>query len=262
MKTLKEKLTQLLLLEEAKNTTRDAFREAHFGEDGYEEKQTAFRTADDAYELAAQSFGQLVQELASCDELSDAVDQLHELMRDFVRLSENRGFNHILAENEAGLASIARRWQKAAAKMTAFKRINLFCRDLSVESFEEEMLAGLCPSNIDENAWEFTVEQFNQRLDEFNEQTNYEVEPEKAILEVAFDLEQESRRSYDKLTARFVDILQDMQLSGRLSGELEQLDYTLLPVVRDALTRVPQLQTQTSPALETRSVTVLDRDAE
>ena len=258
MKTLKEQLTNLLQLEEAKNTTRDAFREARFGEDGYDEKQAAFRRADDAYELAAQSFGQLVQQLASADELSDSVDELRDLTRDFIRLAENRGFNHILAESEAGLASMARRWQKSAAKMTAFKRINLFRRDLLVEQFEET-LAGACPSNIDAAAWELAVEQFNQQLDEFNEQTNYEVEPEKALLEVAFDLEQQSRRAYDKLTERFVDLLQELQATGRLSGELEQLDYVLLPVVRDALTRVPQLQTQTAPEPETRSVAVLER---
>lgn len=256
MKTLKETLTELLLLEEAKNTTRDAFREARISEDGYDEKRLAFRAADDAYELAAQEFGQLIQQLASDDELSDAIDDLRELARDFVRLCENRGFNHVVAENEAGLAQMARRWQKAAARMTAFKRINLFRRDLSVEEFEAA-LADVCPSNIDPKAWEFAVELFNRRLDEFNEQTNYELEPEKAMLEVAFDLEQESRRAYDKLTDRFVPLLQDLQASGRLAGELKVLDYELLPVVQDALTRVPQPQLAPAPAPETRSVTVL-----
>jgi hypothetical protein len=256
MKTLKGTMIELLQLEERKNATRDAFREAHFGEVDYDEKQRAFRSADDAYEVSAELLIKLVQELVQADELTDAMDELHELSRDFQRFAENRRFHHLLEANEAGLAQMARRWKKAAAKMTTFRQLNFLRREYSLEAFEE-LLAGACPSNLDADIWELSVADFTRQLELFNEQTDFNVAPEKAMMEVAFDLEQQSRRSYDKLTERFVAILQELQDSDRLSSEWEKLDFRLLPVVRDALTRVPQTQTQTAPAPLVRFVDVL-----
>lgn len=256
MNNLKNSVLELLRAEQTKNEKREFFNKARSSDDDYFDKRQSFRDADDAFELAAEAVIKLVQELMAADELSDEIDALGEFALPFGRFADSRGLRNLLEENTSGVAQLAKRWNKAAAKFTALRQLNQFRAGFTAEGFEE-FLEGDGPVNVDAAAWTNAVEAFNTRLEALNEQTDYSLEPTEAMADVAFDLEREARRAYDKLTEQFVEVLRDLQESGRLSGELEELDHTLLPIVRDALTRVPQLQRQVQTQPQTHAVTVL-----
>ena len=256
MNTLINALTDMIVAEGNKNDAREAFRVARPYDEDYDLVRTNFRAADDAYEAASAAVITLIQELMAADTFSDAVEDLGELTQSLTRFAESRGLVQLISEDGNGLAQMSKRWKKAADKMTAFKRINGFRRDFSVSQFEE-ILAGSSPANVQPGAWEAAVALFNARLEEFNEKTNYSIEPASAMLEVGFDLEDESRRAYDAVTEKFVNVLRGLQDSGRLEGEMAELDSELLSIVRAGLTRVPQPQLQPQTQTVTRSVTVL-----
>jgi hypothetical protein len=93
-------------------------------------------------------------------------------------------------------------------------------------------------------AWTDAIAAFNASLEEFNRKTNYDFDAASAMREVAFELENESRRGYDKMTERYVEFLRGLQNCGQLESQMAELEPALLSVVRAGVTRVPQLELQ------------------
>ncbi len=260
MKTLKETFVNLLRAETLKNTARDAYKQARPSDANYHELRPAFLASDDAFEQAAADVIAVIDQLFATGALTEACEELGDLSLSFNRFVESRGLVQKLAENDNGLAQMAKRWQKAGNNRTAFQRIHGFCGSCrSIEEFEE-ILAGVAPANIDSDAWTLAVAAFNTRLEAYNEETQFELEPGTALVDVAVELVNKSRRAFDAVTEKFVNVLRDLQESGRLGGEMDEIDAALLPVVRNALAFVPQLQRQVQPQVR-RQLQTMAMDA-
>jgi hypothetical protein len=252
MNKLQEAFLRYLSAEETKVQARVKFEPMKIV-DGLEDFLTAraaFQRADGDCEEAAAVVMAVMQELRADDELGDAVEALGEKLKDFTRFAEQRGLTQFVAASSSSLSNLTKRWRNAAAAYTAFLSLNDWRGRLALEEFEAVLGSEACPSNVDPSAWSSAKIAFSTRLDEYNEETDYNKEPETAMADVAHELKIKALRAYDRVTEQYVTVLRDLQEGGRLGDEMSRLDAALLPILRDALTRVPQLQrqTETSPA--------------
>lgn len=258
MNTILSLLRDFIAAQQKQQETKAVFLAKQVDDDGYFEARNAFRQADGAYDAHFEQVVSALQKAQSDDTTDELVDALGtEEAAKLSRLLSDRNVQSLLEANaDNGLAVLIRKYRKATALYTAARELNSRRRQIDPADFEE--LLDTPAAGCDADAWAKVVQLLGQAEQEIEaDPDNEDLEPEDITRDAAYAVEEKTRKRYDALTEKVVDVFRDLMDSGRFDLAASELEPEDRRAAYELQRHVPQPQRQTQTQTQPRQVDVL-----